>query len=240
MSEPLYVVGDIHGQMDRLEDALDWIVNDGGADARIVFLGDYVDRGPESRAVLDLMIEARDLGRPWTMLLGNHEDLFLRFLKTPLDTHPRMRSDISWLSPVIGGAETLASFGVTADPSADPVAICDKARKAVPQAVRDFMAGLPRYFATQDALFVHAGIRPGIPLAQQDPEDLIWIRHDFLDDQRDHGTLVVHGHTPVDIPCHFGNRINCDGGAGYGRPIYPVVLVGAQAYLLNHLGRSPL
>ena len=116
----------------------------------------------------------------------------------------------------------------------------DQARAAVPQAHRDFISALPRHIEQDGLLFVHAGIRPGVPLAHQDPEDLIWIRDGFLEESRPHPWLVVHGHTAIDLPFHYGNRVNLDGGAGYGRTLYPVVFEGTSAWMLDEAGRLPL
>jgi serine/threonine protein phosphatase 1 len=110
----------------------------------------------------------------------------------------------------------------------------------VPEAHLAFLRGLPRQFAHEDCLCVHAGIRPGVPLDAQDPEDLIWIRGPFLKDWRDHGPLIVHGHTPVERVEHHGNRLAIDTGAGYGGPVSAVAVEGRAAFLLTNAGRVPL
>ena len=103
-----------------------------------------------------------------------------------------------------------------------------------------WLRSLPRMHVTDDHVFVHAGIRPGVPLHAQDPEDLIWIRDEFLTDTRDHGRLVVHGHTPGRHVALFPNRLNLDGGAGYGRPLEPVRLLGRAVTLIGLEGERPL
>ncbi len=107
----------------------------------------------------------------------------------------------------------------------------------MPEAHRGFLESLPSSFETDEHIFAHAGIRPGIPLAEQTETDLLWIRHEFHDDPRDHGKLVIHGHTPVKAVTHYGNRLNLDTGAGYGRPIGVVVIEGRRVWQLTDAGR---
>ena len=114
------------------------------------------------------------------------------------------------------------------------------AASAVPAAHLDFIDALPLWHQTDDLLFVHAGLRPGIALEEQREDDLIWIREGFVDSDFDFGRLVVHGHTALDHPQHFGNRIDLDGGAGYGRPLIPAVFEGRDCWLLTERGRVPL
>ena len=233
----LYAVGDIHGQREMLEHALELIEADGGAEARVVFLGDLVDRGPDARGVVQMLIDGQAAGRDWTVVRGNHDQLFLEFLEDGRIWFERIRSGISWLNPRMGGNTTLASYGVEASEDAPNRAA---SRAAVPQAHTDFIRGLPWYLETGDLLFVHAGIDPGVPLPSQDKQDLIWIRDPFLTCLEPHPWLIVHGHTPGTHPEHFGNRVNLDGGAGYGRPLVPAVFEGRQAWLLTDKGRVSL
>ncbi|KNX43258.1 diadenosine tetraphosphatase [Roseovarius tolerans] len=237
MTDPIYAIPDIHGQDALLDAALDLVTQDGGAQARIVFLGDLVDRGPDSRAVIDRLMQGQADGRPWTVLKGNHDQLFLDFIDTGQIRSPQVRSGLTWLNPRLGGATTLASYGVSASEDAPA---WDAARAAVPQAHRDWLARLPLYKETGGLLFVHAGIRPGLPLADQSPTDLMWIRDGFLDHDAPHPWLVVHGHTALDRPQHFGNRIDLDGGAGQGRQLWPAVFDGPSCHLLTDTGRQPL
>lgn len=237
MTRPIYAIPDIHGQEAQLQAALDLVERDGGAAARIVFLGDLVDRGPGSRAVIARLMTAQAEGRDWTVLRGNHDQMFLDFLDHGRIGSARMRAGLTWLDAHLGGAETLASYGVVASEARhDPAT----ARAAVPTAHRDWLAGLPLWHEVGDLLFVHAGIRPGLPIAAQDPADLMWIREGFLDHAAPHPWLVVHGHTALDRPAHFGNRIDLDGGAGYGRPLCPAVFEGSACWLLSDRGRVPL
>jgi serine/threonine protein phosphatase 1 len=103
-----------------------------------------------------------------------------------------------------------------------------------------FLESRPTSFVAEQALFVHAGIRPGIALQDQAEDDLVWIRKDFLEDTRDHGALVVHGHTALDRATHYGNRLNLDSSAAYGGPLSAAVIEGRRAFLLTDAGRLPL
>lgn len=237
---PIFAIGDIHGQLDRLHEALDYIAQDEAAEAPIVFLGDYVDRGPASRAVIELLMAGQAEGKPWTCLMGNHDRYILRFLDNPEYDDPMTTRPLLWTDPALGGDKTLASYGVDVDPSRSLADIRDDAAEAIPQSHLDWVANLPRYYETEDQIFVHAGIRPGVPLAEQAEDDLIWIRKGFLEVTDDYGKLVVHGHTALDHPQHYGNRLNLDGGAGYGRPLVPAVLLARDAFALGPKGRARL
>ncbi len=206
----LYVVGDIHGHSGALHDVLGRIDADieahQSARAVHVFLGDYVDRGPASREVMERLI-ARCRSHEVVMLKGNHETMFLDFFDDPSQlAHWRQ----------YGGLQTLISYGVK--PSLNPAPeeqreLAEAMAVIVPRAHRRFIAELPTSFACGDYYFVHAGIRPGVPLKKQNPEDLLWIREDFLLYEREHEKIVVHGHTPVREPDVRPNRINLDVGA---------------------------
>ena len=233
----IYAIGDIHGQRAMLEAALALIEGDGGADAPVVFVGDYTDRGPDSRGVLDLMIAGVAEGRNWTLLRGNHDRMFAWYLDAIPREDPYLYHSLSWLNPRLGGNTTLASYGVEVSDTRRGGDIHAEARAAVPQAHVDFLMQRPLTHRHDDLLFVHAGIRPGVPIPDQSENDLIWIRQDFINDNRDHGPLIVHGHTATDAPGHFGNRFNLDGGAGYGRPLIPVVFEDGQSWLLTAKGR---
>ncbi|WP_108861060.1 metallophosphoesterase family protein [Ruegeria sp. Alg231-54] len=240
MSTPIYAVGDIHGQLGMLQAALARIEVDGGPDARIVFLGDYVDRGPNSREVLDLLIEGRKVGRNWVMVKGNHDRMMSRFVQHCEIADSRLPSTLNWLDPRLGGRETLASYGVEVVDKDRVLQVNEWARAAVPQEHIDFVNDLPLYHQEDELLFVHAGIRPGLPLEWQAEDDLVWIRQEFLHDAHPHPWLIVHGHTPVDAAEHCGNRVNLDAGAGYGRPLATAVFEGRQCWLLTDAGRAPL
>ncbi|MCB1335194.1 MAG: serine/threonine protein phosphatase [Roseivivax sp.] len=237
---PVFAIGDIHGQADMLDEALSLIHDDPLAGAHVVFLGDYVDRGPDSRGVIETLIEGLADGEPWITLRGNHDEFLLRFLENPAYRDPHTKDNLTYLDPAIGGRATLASYGVDVGKRRKVKDIHADALAAIPKAHVAFLRALRPMHVTADHVFVHAGIRPGVPLEQQDPEDLMWIRREFLFDLRDHGRLVVHGHTAIDIPVHHGNRVNLDGGAGHGRPLVPALLLGREVFTLSHRGRIRL
>jgi serine/threonine protein phosphatase 1 len=240
MTRPTYAVADIHGFSDQLDRALDLIATDGGTGAEIVFLGDLVDRGPDSRGVIDRLLEGRTQGRPWQVVQGNHDAMFARFLRDGAVTDERIKSGLPWTDPRLGGAATLASYGVSVPPDADLAVVRTAALGAVPAEHRHFLDTLPLSIQRQKLLFVHAGIRPGVALADQDAADLIWIRDPFLDHRDPHPWLVVHGHTALKFPEHAGNRVNLDGGTGWGRTLHPAVFEGRDCWLLTDKGRVPL
>ncbi len=240
MPEPIYAIGDIHGQLHMLEDALARIEKDGGHDAQVVFIGDYTDRGAHSREVLDLLVKGQSEGRNWTFLRGNHDQMCAMFLEDYPRNDARLLVGYHWLHPRIGGVETLNSYGVKVSEGDRIYQVHAQAKAAVPQAHIDFLAGLLPYYLRNNVLFVHAGIQPGIPLHRQDPDDLIWIRDEFLDCPDPHPWLVVHGHTHVANPEHHGNRVNIDTGAGYGKPLTVAVFEGSKCWLLHDEGRKPL
>lgn len=236
----LYAVGDIHGQIGMLHTALELIERDGGADAQVVFLGDLVDRGPDSNGVIQLLIDAVAAGRNWTVLKGNHDRMFEWFMSDPPRMETRLPVGLDWLHDRVGGAATLASYGVKVSSERRMWQVLEDAHNAVPQAHLDFIAGLPLTVIHGRKLFVHAGILPGVQLSDQSKDDLVWIREPFLSDKRDHGYLVVHGHSPVDLPEHHGNRIALDTGAGYGRALTAVVFENDVVYMLTDTGRIPI
>jgi serine/threonine protein phosphatase 1 len=230
MSDAVYAIPDIHGYREMLDAALHLVAGDGGDEAHIVFLGDYVDRGPDSRGVLQTLIDGIAAGRDWTALRGNHDQMFLDALEGRMEPE-RFQW---WMQGNLGGRETLASFGV------DTPAYRGDWRQKIPGLHRQFLSTLPYTYQTEELFLCHAGISPGTPLERQVPEDLMWIREPFLYDTRDHGKLVVHGHTPVDAPQHHGNRVALDCGTGWGRPLQVAVFEGRDAWVLTDEGREPL
>jgi serine/threonine protein phosphatase 1 len=236
----LYAIGDIHGYLGELEAAHERIERDrrdtGDHDALVIHLGDLVDRGPDSRGVIRYLMDGIAAGAPWKVLKGNHDRIFATQIR---DGEPEVPM-ATWTSEPWGGAMTMASYGV--DALGWPRR--EKARRqlaeAVPEADLAFLENLPTVHETPDLILVHAGIRPGLAMSEQIEDDLVWIRKGFLDDPRDHGRLVVHGHTPVDTPFHAGNRIDLDTGAGYGRPLTAAVFEGRDCFVLGPDGREPL
>lgn len=232
----IYAIGDIHGQLAMLEEAHARIAADrartGDADAPVVHLGDLVDRGPDSRGVIDFLIGGQQGGAPWIVLKGNHDQAFSAQLGLSPGRDVAYRS---WISDGMGGLDTARSYGIEPDFTfawSGEARGRRRIREAVPTAHKAFLGSLQLTHMTDDLLFVHAGIRPGLALSDQLEDDLLWIRHEFLDDPRDHGRLVVHGHTPVPAPTHYGNRVNLDTGAGYGRLLTAAVFEGRDAWVL--------
>jgi serine/threonine protein phosphatase 1 len=206
----IYAVSDIHGCADQLRDvfaAIDHhIARTSPLRALHVFLGDYIDRGPESRQTIDLLIE-RGRRHESIFLKGNHE----AFLSEVLQDNSRLEA---WKD--YGGFQTLMSYGLA--PSIKPdreeqIELVQALRQGMPEPHRHFLNGLRSSFACGDYFFAHAGVRPGVPLPQQREEDLLWIRDEFLESEEDFGKFVVHGHTPVPKPEIRPNRINIDTGA---------------------------
>lgn len=238
--DPIYAVGDIHGQRSELERVLSLIDADGGRDARIVFLGDYTDRGPDSKGVIDILAKAKQARRNWSFLKGNHDRMFHLFLQNPPRSDPHMMVELYWLHPRLGGDTTVASYGVDASGTRRLKDVHAELRAAMPQTHVAFLADLDLSFQTDVLFFAHAGIRPGVPLNAQTEEDLLWIRKEFHTHDGPHPKVIVHGHTPVERPTHYGNRVNLDTGAGHGRSLTAAVFDGTRCWALSDKGRTPL
>lgn len=203
----VYAIGDIHGCADQLDAIHARIAEDAAhapePDRVIVYLGDYVDRGPDSRGAIERALAPPIAGRA-VHLCGNHEEMMLAVLD-----HPGDEAAIAlWLRN--GGVATLTSYGLSGEDPPETWA------GRLPPAHIAFLRGLVRRYQAGGYLFVHAGIRPGVALDAQDAEDLIWIREPFLHSEADHGAVVVHGHTPERAPVIRANRIGLDTGAVYG------------------------
>jgi serine/threonine protein phosphatase 1 len=228
----VYAIGDIHGRLDLLR-AIETRIADELARNRpersvVVYLGDYVDRGPDSRAVIDRLLDTPVPADRVVHLLGNHEEAMRRFLVD--------RSiGSSWMG--FGGLQTLASYGASPDPLLPPREWFEQAQAALAAALPDrhraFLDRLALSHREGDYLFVHAGIRPGVAFDCQDPEDLIWIRHEFLDSALDHGCIVVHGHSISAVPQIRANRIGIDTGAFYSGRLTALVLEGTERRFLS-------
>jgi serine/threonine protein phosphatase 1 len=204
----IYAVGDIHGRADLLSEITARIDDDIRrrpiAHTVEVYLGDYIDRGPHSRTVIDLLA-VRLVANRAVCLRGNHEAVMEGFLQDPAILQ-------YWLP--LGGMQTLASYGIELRDETETASdLRLRFLDAFPRAHELFMQCLRNQFSCGDFLFVHAGIRPEISIAQQDVNDLIWIRNEFLESTRKHQRFVVHGHTPVPHPDIRHNRINIDTGA---------------------------
>ncbi|MEX0921663.1 MAG: metallophosphoesterase family protein [Rhodovibrionaceae bacterium] len=227
----VYAIGDIHGEAEMLEALHARILGDAAEHQSkrkvAVYLGDYVDRGTESQRVIELLLSDPLPGFETVHLKGNHEAAFEGFMENP-------EGYLSWLS--FGGVSTCASYGVDAaspPEGADMLAwLRDALREKVPQAHKDFLAGLPLCHQEGDYFFAHAGVKPGVGIEAQAAEDLLWIRDAFLNSDQDHGKIVVHGHTPEWSPVKRSNRIGIDTGACYGGALTALVLDGdSQSFL---------
>lgn len=239
----IYAIPDVHGHPDKLDRAHELVAADrareGAADAPVIHLGDLCDRGPDTRGVIDRLISGQGRGEPWYVLLGNHDMMFRDFVADGRGDGRTSRADPRWLHPSLGGAETLRSYGIEAA-GRSVAEVQREAREAVPRAHIDLLDALQLWYETGELLFVHAGIRPGVPLEKQSEHDLVWIREGFLDYPRPHRWLVVHGHTALPEPAHFGNRVDLDGGAAYGNRLAAAVFEGRHVWLLGEGGRRRL
>jgi diadenosine tetraphosphatase ApaH/serine/threonine PP2A family protein phosphatase len=223
----IYAIGDIHGRLDLLERAITAIrrdVEQYGPAALTVTLGDYIDRGPQSRGVLDRLIE-NPFPTSYVALKGNHEALLEDFLADPA-TGPHWRQQ--------GGVETLQSYGIHLRGlmPADFAEARNQLRAALPASHLNFLRSLKTSLSRGKYFFCHAGVRPGVPLERQSEDDLLWIRDEFLNRHTDFGKIVVHGHTPVPEPEVLPNRIGIDTGAfATGRLTCVVLSGGAPRFL---------
>lgn len=233
----LYAIGDVHGRLDLLAAMHDRIREeidrDSPTDWRVIHLGDYVDRGPDSKGVIDFLIEARRRDPRHLMLAGNHDIGFLDFLRAP---------DPDGLFMRFGGVQTAQSYGVPLNEG--PNAWFGKAEtllrkghaalvKAVPQSHVDFLRSLAFSVSLGDFFFCHAGIKPGTALDKQSPQDLIWIRDVFHDHTGLYPKIVVHGHTPVPEAQVLANRVNVDTLAWQSGMLSALVVDGPDKRILT-------
>ena len=232
-----YAVGDVHGRLDLLDQLLAAIDEDvrrrPPRKALLVFLGDLIDRGPDSRAVVERLRTFRhDRLKPY-FLAGNHEEVLLRLLKGERGILS------SWLQ--YGGAECLRSYGF--DPEKlelrNERAALSAIRNVIPAEHASFIGGFADTLRFGDYLFVHAGIRPGIDISMQSQSDLRWIRSPFLDDKTDHGMIVVHGHTICSDVEMEPNRIGIDTGAYRTGRLTALALEGQERWLLDTAADGP-
>ncbi len=228
----IYAVGDIHGRADLLRHMHRLIHEDAYRRQAprnvVVYLGDYIDRGEESPAVIDLLLNEPLPSFDSIHLKGNHEDSLLRFLG---DT------GVGPAWNFYGGAATLRSYGVRPpEPATRPEELARAQRELaalLPERHRRFMQGLALTHEEGDYFFAHAGVRPGIPLHRQNEEDLLWIRDEFLLSEADFGKIVVHGHTITDEPDLRPNRIGIDTGAFASGTLTCLILEGSQLGFLQ-------
>jgi serine/threonine protein phosphatase 1 len=236
-----FAIGDIHGRADLLEKLLTQLEAAApletvkGQAPIAIFLGDYVDRGPDTRGVIDMILSARPHGFERRYLRGNHEQTMMAFAAAPLKNR-------AWL--LQGGAETLMSYGVK-PPSplkaseADWLAAADALNQALPDAHRAFLDGLERYVELGDYAFVHAGVDPARSLEEQTDDDLYWARERFLNSKRRFSHRVVHGHTPAAAPYADARRVGVDTGAYASGTLTAARFEGEQVGFVSVSDRAP-
>lgn len=232
----IYAVGDIHGRLDLLEQMLEEIRRDDArrpaADTLLIFLGDLVDRGPNSCGVIERLIGLRQGGLEAKFLLGNHDEVFLKAATGNLKALRMLTR--------IGGRETILSYGVAPEEyqSCDFDELAALLAQKVPHHHVEFLSSFDDYAEVGDYLFVHAGVRPGVAIAEQSLADLRWIRHEFLGSKARHDKMVVHGHSisgEVDI---CSNRIGIDTGAFASGRLTAIGLERGDRWFLEAAGPS--
>jgi serine/threonine protein phosphatase 1 len=210
----IFAVGDIHGHYEKLLSLISKLPWNREKDL-LVFLGDYIDRGKRSKDVVEYLMNLRKGGGEIKFLLGNHEQLLLDYYFSGSDRDLKL-----WRS--FGGWETIQSYtdgiGVLGKPS------------FLPSTHLDFFIRLLPYYETEQYIFVHAGLRDGVPLERQDPDDLLWIRRSFTESNHSFGKTVVFGHTPMRSPYVSPHKIGIDTGAGYGNILTAVELPAVRFY----------
>jgi serine/threonine protein phosphatase 1 len=226
----VYAIGDVHGRLDLLDRLLDQIRDDqiGRSDLHpeIIMLGDLIDRGSDSAGVIDRLMSPPSWAS-FTILMGNHE---ATMLDATLGDRKMMRS---WLA--FGGREALISWGISplSLSSCSIEEITDLAYKAIPQETRAWIARLRHSVTIGDYHFVHAGIRPGVPIDQQSTTDMLWIREEFLESKRDHGAIIVHGHSIATDIEDMPNRIGLDTGAYVSERLTALGLESTERWFLQ-------
>jgi len=226
-----YVVGDIHGRLDLLEDLLAKIHAElehrPAASTLLVFVGDLIDRGPSSAQVIERLRTYNHAGIQPIFLLGNHEEILLRILDG--------ESSLITKWQLFGGSECLQSYGLNPAELArlGEDDVLEIIRAAIPREHVEFLEGFVDSYRFGDYLFVHAGIRPGIELDEQSQFDLRWIREPFLLDESDHGVVVVHGHTISNKVEERPNRIGIDTGAYRTDVLTALAIEGDERWLVD-------
>lgn len=231
VGQRVFAIGDIHGRLDLLDDVLERIARDCDhrppAQTQLIFLGDVIDRGPQSAAVIDRLLALSLRDPSARFLLGNHEEVFLSVLSGDYDALKFFNR--------IGGDATIASYGIGKDDYAagDFFEVLELLRSAVPEAHVRFLQSFADQIVIGDYAFVHAGIRPGVALADQQPEDLRWIRTAFLRSETAFEKFIVHGHTVTDDVDERPNRIGLDTGAYMSGRLTAMGFEGDQRWVLQ-------
>lgn len=212
--ERIFAIGDIHGCLTMLQELVSKLPLDGRTD-RIIFIGDYIDRGAQSREVVDFIIDLKRRCKHVTCLLGNHEEMLMNYL----EGHDEESRSIFFVN---GGRATALSYGYRGGKGDEII--------KVPRQHREFFKTLLPLYETEDYLFVHAGLRPGTDPARQDRRDLLWIRDEFIHSTFDFGKTVIFGHTPFSVPLMEDNKIGIDTGAVYGGNLTCIELPSRRIY----------
>jgi serine/threonine protein phosphatase 1 len=226
----VYCIGDIHGRADLLTHLHEIILKDAiryQGNKTIVYLGDYIDRGEQSRQVIEMLLSQPLPGFKAIYLKGNHEQAMLDFMEYP-------EAAAAWLT--FGGREALNSYGIQVAyiPTLKEVpSLAERLRQELPDSHWNFLQNNLFSWQCGDYYFVHAGIRPGVALEKQVPEDQLWIRDEFLESKRDHGAIIVHGHSITPEPEFLKNRIGIDTSAYNTGILTCLVLQGYEKRLLQ-------
>lgn len=195
----IFAIGDIHGCLEKVRA----LITNIGADPQndtLIFIGDYIDRGNSSREVVDYIIRLKVQYKKVVCLLGNHEYMLIRYLEG-VDEDMYLEN---------GGIATLHSYGISR--SDEP----EKRKAKIPREHRKLFESLLPYYETEDYIFVHAGLKPGLRLCEQTKNDLLWVRHEFIYTEDDFGKMVIFGHTPLSHPLIMPTKIGIDTGAVFG------------------------
>lgn len=228
----IYAIGDIHGRNDLLRLLLEQIDADDAsrepAETHLIFLGDLMDRGPDSAGVIETAMELRTEGRNVRFLMGNHEEIFVRACR-------KNDTKVTRFFLRIGGEATVLSYPMTRAEyiTLDMDELTGRLATLVPQEHLDFIDSFEDQIVIGDYAFVHAGIRPGIPLAEQKPSDLRWIREEFVEQRGDLEKVVVYGHTIYDDVEERGSRIGIDTGAYASDKLTALGLEGGERWYLQ-------
>ena len=227
----VYCIGDIHGRLDLLNDAHSKItthLTDYAGQSYVVYLGDYIDRGPHSMQVVDCLINTPLTNAIAVYLLGNHEQIMLQFMY-----NADMGLAHEWFR--FGGLATLQSYGVTLKgipTNKDIDDIRADLNEKCPLSHKQFYQTLVTHFELDGYYFVHAGIKPKVKLAKQNVDDLLWIREEFLSSTRQHGKVIVHGHSVSEVPEILPNRVGLDTGAYASNILTCAVFEGSDITIL--------
>lgn len=225
----VYAIGDVHGCIDQLKALLIKIVahqkNAPCERSKIIFLGDYVDRGPANKEVIDYLISFSQSEADVVFLKGNHDQRFEGFYKTPCNVGDEF---MRW-----GGGPTLRDYGIVPHHGERFTSLGERLNKNLPASHRKFLENLEHFHVEGDYFFCHAGVRPGVELLDQKPQDLMWIRDDFLRATEPYEKIIVHGHTMCETPELMPNRINIDTGCYNSGCLTALVLEQSEKYFIH-------